>query len=496
MKKSGILLPVSSLPAGAGIGDLGRSAFALVRLLEEHHINIWQILPLNPLGFGNSPYQPYSSYAGDEIYLSLEELAKAGLIPEQAEDICTFSEVRVDYDAVRAFKTPFLREASKTFFSLLHEKSEAEIFANTLYSAKQMDLMCADEQKGKYQELYLEEFQKEFWLQDYIDFCVKKYDNKTEEFKDYILFVQFMFAKSWRALKFYANALGVEIMGDVPFYVGFDSADVQFGKENFLLDKDNLPTFIAGVPPDYFSETGQRWGNPIYDWEYLKKTEYRFWTNRMSYSAKLFDIVRVDHFRAFDTYWKIPASCPTAIEGEWVEAPGYEVLDAIIRAMGKTELIAEDLGDLREEVRKLKDDFHLKGMKIFEFDFHFKGKYAVDVNIPKDASQIVFYTGTHDNATLVEWYEGLSKSSAKKLRKFLSRHGFKNGSMTDRVIGYILNSDCAYAILSMPDVLGLGKSARMNTPGTIGSPNWEWRLCDLELAKKAFSKYKMDLKRQ
>ncbi len=492
MKKSGILLPVSSLPAKAGIGDLGRTAFDLIELLEANHINIWQILPLNPLGFGNSPYQPYSSYAGDEIYLCLEELQKAGLIEQKNTDVVSFSNIRVDYDAVRAYKQPYLREASENFFRLLETKSEDEIFAPTLYSPENVNRLCGN--LGKHSDLYtelkLEEFQNEFWLPDYIAFCVEKYQNDSKEFRNYILFVQYLFAKSWRAVKYFANSKHIEIMGDVPFYVGLDSADVRFGRENFLLDRDNLPTSVAGVPPDYFSETGQRWGNPIYDWEYLKKNAYKFWTDRMSYSARLFDIVRVDHFRAFDTYWKIPASCPTAIEGEWLEAPGYEVLQAIISSMGNKELIAEDLGELRDEVRILKDHFSLKGMKIFEFDFVFDKKYAVDVNVPKDVKQIVFYTGTHDNTTLADWYAEKNSASKRKIRKFLAKRGFKTGSFPERAIRYVLGSDCEYAIISMPDILGLGKSGRMNTPGTIGSPNWEWRLSDMETAKKALGGFR------
>lgn len=487
MKKSGILLPVSSLPAKAGIGDLGQSAFALIDLLEDNHVNIWQILPLNPLGFGNSPYQPFSSYAGDEIYLCLEELHKAGLIAELHNEEMEFSRARVDYDRVREYKQPLLWEASKRFFEMLGSKSEEEIFAPTIYSVANT---------GGKSEITLEAFREEFWLKPYIVFCVEKNKNDSKEFKDYILFVQYMFAKSWMAIKQYANAKGVEIMGDVPFYVGLDSADVWDGKENFLLDEDNVPTFIAGVPPDYFSATGQRWGNPIYDWEYLEKHDYRFWTDRMGYSAKMFDIVRVDHFRAFDTYWKIPVSCPTAVEGEWVEAPGYAALRAIIESMGNTELIAEDLGELREEVRVLKDHYGLKGMKIFAFDFDLSGKWAVDVNPPKDESQIVFYTGTHDNTTLMDWYMEKHASGRKKLRRFLAKHGFNQGSFSNRVIRYVLQSQSEYAIISMPDLLGLGKSGRMNTPGTIGSPNWEWRMVDMESAKKAFSQYKKDFKRE
>ena len=205
-------------------------------------------------------------------------------------------------------------------------------------------------------------------------------------------------------------------MGDVPFYVGVDSVDVWAGKKNFLLDTDGRPIFIAGVPPDYFSATGQRWGNPIYDWEYLKEQNYQFWVDRIGYSSRLFDIIRIDHFRAFDTFWKIPASCPTAVEGEWILAPGYEVIDTLLEQIPGVNLVAEDLGDLRPEVLELKEHYHLKGMKVLMFSIDTSGKYAKDIF--HDVKNMIIYTGTHDNDTLMEWYDGLSVAAETKSAPF------------------------------------------------------------------------------
>lgn len=277
-------------------------------------------------------------------------------------------------------------------------------------------------------------------------------------------------------------------MGDLPFYVGVDSADVWGGKDNFLLDTDGRPIFIAGVPPDYFSETGQRWGNPIYNWEYIKKTGYQFWVERIGYCSKLFDIIRIDHFRAFDTYWKIPASCPTAIEGEWVEVPGYEVIDTLKKKIPGVNLVAEDLGDLRPEVLTLKNHYHLKGMKILVFSIETKGKYAYDSS--EDSDNVIFYTGTHDNDTLMEWYSNLTIAAQRKVRRFLKRKGFVQGNIKDRLISYILKSNAEYAIIPAQDILGLGKEGHMNTPGTVGTPNWEWRMTEFGSIEKELMRYK------
>lgn len=476
MRETGILMPVSALPSRTGIGELGPEVYHLLELLEENGVKIWQILPLNPVGYGNSPYQPYSSCAGDEIYISLELLYEQGLLKEKPKD---FKEQAgsVEYEAVRAFKEPFLRSAYEEFLK-----------------------------QGRDQEEPYQEFISEEWVSEYSVFRAMKSENNmvcwnewpkeqmewpekktalSKEFLEevsYQVFLQYVFYCQWMAVKAFANEKGIRIMGDVPFYVGVDSVDVWGSKKNFLLDVDGRPIFIAGVPPDYFSATGQRWGNPIYDWDYLKEQNYQFWVDRIGYSSRLFDIVRIDHFRAFDTYWKIPASCPTAIEGEWIEAPGYEVLDWLMEAIPGVNLVAEDLGDLRPEVLELKNHYHLKGMKILQFSVDTQGKYARD-NF-HDVENMIMYTGTHDNDTMMEWYQKMNQASRRKVRKLLARQGFSQGSIRDRLLAYTLKSPAEYAVIPLWDILGLGREGHMNTPGTVGSPNWEWRLKGWEEAER------------
>lgn len=477
MKKSGILMPLFSLPSKSGIGEMGSFTIEFLDILKENGIKIWQILPLNPVGYGNSPYQPYSSFAGDEIYISLDELLKEGLLKDCPPSFLEKS-TKVEYEKIREFKEPFLRKAFENF----EKTKDYDIFIN---------------QKWVYEYAVFRAFKKEnknkCW-NEWKDFEKSWADNKSplpEKIKneaDYHMFLQYIFFKQWMKIKKEASKRDISIMGDIPFYVGIDSVDVWTGKENFLLDKNGKPIFIAGVPPDYFSKTGQRWGNPIYNWEFLKKNNYDFWVDRIGYSQKLFDIIRIDHFRAFDTYWEIPSDCPTAINGNWIEAPGYEVIDTLIKKIPDINLVAEDLGDLRPEVIKLKEHYNLKGMKVLIFSIEIGEKSAFD-NF-KDRENMIIYTGTHDNDTLMEWYEKLSCDSRSKVISFLTEKGFTQGSVNYRLISYALNSNAEFAVIHMGDILGLGKEAHINTPGTIGAPNWQWRISDINKISENLKKYK------
>lgn len=475
-KQTGILLPVSSLPSRTGVGDLGNRALEWLDMLHDAGVTIWQILPINPTGYGNSPYQPYSSYAGDEIYISLEQLTEERLLTEEVPEFCA-SEKRVRYDEVRTFKERYLRKA----FAQFQENEEYRRFEKQewvfLYGVfralkKANDGRCWNE-----------------WPEEQRDWATERKADLSPYQGEirYQMFLQYLFYRQWMRIRDYAREKQITILGDVPFYVGVDSLDVWAGKENFLLDAEGKPTFIAGVPPDYFSATGQRWGNPIYDWDYLKKTDYQFWVDRIGYSSQLFDQVRIDHFRAFDTFWKIPASCPTAVEGEWVEAPGYEVIDTLLREIPEVSLVAEDLGDLRPEVLVLRDHYHLKGMKVQEFCMDFHGKYARDTS--KDVENRIVYSGTHDNATLLEWYRSLSVSQQRKLRKWLKRQGYGTGGVVEGLVRCVLSDSAEFAILPAADLLALGSEGRINTPGTIGSPNWEWKLSDFTELRKQLRRY-------
>lgn len=488
MKETGILMPVSSLPSKYGIGELGQEVFKLLELLGDYGVKLWQILPLNPVGYGNSPYQPYSSFAGDEIYISLDWLYEKGLLKEPPKPFGEASK-KVNYEKVRANKEPCLREAYQAFLK----------------------------KKGQEERDY-QEFAKESWVYEYGIFramktenggvCWNEWPREQKEWPEkrtpvsasleaeagYHMFLQYVFYLQWMRVKEAAGKKGIKIMGDVPFYVGVDSVDVWSAKKNFLLDAEGRPTFIAGVPPDYFSATGQRWGNPIYDWDYLKEQDYQFWVERIGYSSRLFDIIRIDHFRAFDTYWKIPASCPTAIEGEWIEAPGYEVIDRLKEKIPGVNLVAEDLGDLRPEVLTLKDHYHLKGMKVLLFSLQADRKYARDTF--HDVENMIIYTGTHDNDTLMQWYYGFSAAGRRKIRKFLKQKGYSQGSVKDRLLAYTLSSKAEIAVISMPDLLGLSEEGHINTPGTIGSPNWEWHMQDFQRAQRELKRLRKQIARR
>lgn len=465
MREIGILMPVASLPAKHGIGDFGKESYRFIDIMKKSKAKIWQILPLNPLGYGNSPYQPYSSCAGDELYISLEKLVDEGLL----RGVPAFHQnaTSINYQAVREYKGKYLRKAFKKFvpdagYKKFVKQDWVYEYAVFLSLKKMNDLHAwiewPEEQKR--------------WVYD------REFDlTPIAEDIEYEMFVQYEFYKQWMELKKYANKNGIKIMGDIPIYVGIDSLDVWANQENFLLGADSKPTFIAGVPPDYFSELGQRWGNPIYDWNYMKKEGFSFWVNRLEYSSKLFDIIRIDHFRAFDSYWKIPAECETAVNGEWAYAPGYDLFDKIFKELPDINIIVEDLGDLRPEVHELRDHYGFKGMKIVQFNFTpndvINGKY-------EGVENLVLYTGTHDNDTITGWYKSSPMKIKNQTRRFLNEAGCNDGGIAWRMVDFTLKQKCHMAIIPLQDILELGPKTKLNSPGTLGSPNWEWKLKSLD----------------
>lgn len=468
MKKAGVLMPIASLPSVYGIGDFGKTSYEFVDLLVKIGFKIWQILPLNPLGYGNSPYQPYSSYAMDELYLSLDLLKKAKLI-KKVQPIAGKVD-KIYYDKVRLFKKAYFFEAYQNFVGddeyedFLESNDWVDSYARFITLKHLNDDVCWNEWK----KLSLEE--------------------TDEDLVNYEKFIQFMLYKQWHELKAYANKKGLQIMGDIPFYVGLDSNDVYDNKKCFLLDKDNRPTFIAGVPPDYFSATGQRWGNPIYDWAYLKKTNFKFWIERLRYTSKMFDIIRIDHFRAFDTYWKIVATCPTAIDGTWCEAPGYAFFDELFKQCPNINIVVEDLGELRDEVLELRDHYHFKGMHVIQFNFDPKHEQELKENL-------IIYTGTHDNQTLRSWFSQNKASFKKHAKEYFKKHKYHYELMNDNFIAYALNSPCEYAIINFFDLINKTDRYRINTPGTIGDPDWNPRIQSYDEYKQVLSKYRRMIKK-
>lgn len=463
---AGVLLAVSSLPSNYGIGDFGSEAYRFIDDLKKANFKIWQILPLNPLGFGNSPYQPYSSKAMDPLYISLEMLKKERLLDKS---YCfNVNASRVDYEKVREFKEKRLELAFRNFktkqdfndFDKWKKENEWVYNYAVFITLKKLNgLRMWSEWPLEHQN----------WIVDH-KFKLGRYKNKIE----YEMWVQFILFNQWKALKEYANKNDIEIMGDIPFYVGIDSLDVWENQKCFLLDNEKRPTFIAGVPPDYFSETGQRWGNPIYNWEYIKNNNFKFWLDRIGFNAKIFDIIRIDHFRAFDTYWKIPSSCPTAVEGEWIKAPGYEFFDKLYETYKDVKIVAEDLGDLFDSVLVLRDHYNLPGMNILQFTFE-EDKYEYGL---KDRENQIIYTGTHDNETINGWIERIGDSQANKVKEKLKRLGYDYPDFAYSFVRLALDNKADYCILPMQDICSLSNYARMNTPSTIGSPDWEYKMVD------------------
>ena len=463
MREAGLLMPLSSLPSDYGIGDFGKGSRELIDYMKECGLKVWQILPLNPLGYGNSPYQPYSSFAGDEIYIDLDALKEEGLLKEKPEDFRKDAS-RVDYGKVREYKAKYLKDAFGAFrpdkeYGKFASMEWVYPYAVFLTLKKHNGMACWNEWQEPHKN----------WIHD------QKFDVSIfEEEIRYEMFVQYLFYRQWKMLKSYANKNGIKIMGDIPFYVGIDSLDVWMNQEDFLLGEDGRPVFIAGVPPDYFSESGQRWGNPIYDWEHMQNNGFSFWRKRFGYNAELFDIIRIDHFRAFDTYWKIPASCPTAIEGEWVEAPGYALFQTLLKEFPDVRIVAEDLGDMRPEVYELRDEYGFPGMKIIQFTFdplEHNNSFA-------DRENMIVYTGTHDNQTIKGWIQDQPEEVLMAARRELYALGYEESSTVRDFLKFTLDNRADLAILPVQDILELGDEGRMNTPGTLGSPNWEWRLPD------------------
>ena len=472
MKKAGILWPLASLNGSHGIGDFGKASYDFIDISKKAGFDMWQILPLNPLGFGNSPYQPYSSYAGDEIYISLDMLYDDGLLEEKVAHL--EQKDRVDYNYVRDFKGKYLKKAYLKFKEKNLENSEAYKkflefdfvydYAVFLTLKKANKLIAWNEWPSEQKN----------WIID------KKLDLKAfEDQINYEIFIQYTFFDQWMKLKSYANKNGIKIIGDVPFYVGLDSLDVWQNQKYFEITEEGKPLLIAGVPPDAFSDEGQRWGNPIYKWSEIEKDDFKFWIDRLRYNAKLYDIVRLDHFRAFDTYWQIDAKNDTAIIGEWIPAPGYKLFDIIEKELKDVEFIAEDLGTMMPGVYKLRDHYDLKGMVIIQENLRPWENHFIEATANSAA-----YPGTHDNKTLFQWYGELDKSQQESIKDYFKTLGINHGDIREDFFDYVMGMESEYVIISLADILGIGQEARINEPATLSDKNWSFKLKNLDEYKE------------
>ncbi len=468
-RSSGVLLPVYALPGNEGGGTFGPEAYAFIDFLVASGQDVWQILPLGPSGKEYSPYKSLSAFAGNPAFISLELLVKEGMLHNVEMPAGQADHDRFDFQSVLDMKLPFLKQA---FQRALNERDRLFL--------SQFDRFCRI---------------NDYWLDDFAMYMVltektgtsywpdwdEKLKNREEAAWEKLLrkheqelrfqkFIQFIFVRQWLALKHYAQRNQVRIFGDLPIFVSYESADVWANPDQFVLDDQKKPGLVAGVPPDYFSDTGQLWGNPQYNWKNMKHTGYRWWLQRFSWNLQLYDLLRIDHFRGFEASWSIPAGSADATIGEWVKAPGRALLRLVQSRYGMAALVAEDLGYITPEVEYLRDAFQLPGMRVLQFAFDGKEN---NPHLPHQYTRnTIAYTGTHDNDTLKGWYGGLDRKQKALVKKYIHSDG---KHIVWDLIRAVWSSSSYLAITTMQDLLALDSEARTNSPGQPGD-NWTWRL--------------------
>lgn len=468
-RSSGSLLHISSLPSNGGIGDLGPAAYEFADFLEAGKQRLWQVLPLGPTGYGNSPYAALSAFAGNPLLISLEQLANRGWIARERLTSLPGRSGNVNFDAVVAAKTPLLEEAARNF---LHQHDDATWASYEAYTRTNWTWL---EAYAIYSVL-----RKQFngsswntWPKELAHRDPQALDKVRREHAEEITIrqiLQFAFDEQWSALRAYCAQRGIKIVGDVAIFVNYDSADVWTSPDLFELDENLAPIRVAGVPPDYFSSTGQRWGNPLYKWDVMRQNGFAWWIDRMRRARYLYDIIRLDHFRGFEAYWAIPGANETAEHGEWIKAPGTELFETIGRALGELPFIAEDLGLITPEVDALREQFNLPGMRILQFGF--ASRKAHDYLPHRYIRNCVVYTGTHDNNTTQGWWD----EEASRVERATAK-AYLGATRKDFVWAMIraVETSCAdICIVPVQDLLCLPAEARMNMPSRAAG-NWTWR---------------------
>lgn len=469
-RASGVLLHVTSLPSPYGIGDLGPTALSWLDQLHESGQGWWQALPLGPTGYGNSPYQSLSSFAGNGLLISPDDLIQEGLLTSDFERP-TFPVTTIDYDAVIPFKHWLLERVWTEFAAGSRKDLQADY-----------EQFCHDEAhwledyalfralKAKYNNAFYLEWPTDLILRTPAALAQARQDVGRQI--DQVRFAQFLLFRQAKHLKDYARAKGVRLIGDLPFFVSPDSSDVWANPELFLLDDNHRPRFVAGVPPDYFSAQGQLWGNPVYNWDALRQSGFRWCIDRLRALLVHVDVIRLDHFRGFAAAWHVPAGAPTAQSGQWVPGPGADFFNAVQRELGSLPFIAEDLGVITPDVSALRDSFHIPGTRVLQFAFD---GHADNPYLPNNfVHNTVVYTGTHDNDTSRGWYEALPDWQRHNFWNYLGRPGGRAQEAAWDLIRLAWSSPAALAIAPLQDVLNLGSDARMNVPGRADG-NWRWR---------------------
>ncbi len=466
MRASGILMHISSLPSNYGIGTLGQEAYNFVDFLKKSGQTYWQILPICPTGFGDSPYQTFSSYAGNPYFIDLDFLIDEGLLKKEECSSIKWSNYSTSVDYKRMYDNRFdvLKKAYKRFLKSVPEDFEEFCKCESYWLCDYALFMAIKNQTG------------EIWskwdngLKFRDEKAIKDFESKNVDDVMFYKVIQYLFFSQWHKLKEYANKNGIQIIGDIPIYVASDSVDVWVNPELFLLNEDNEPTYVSGCPPDSFSKDGQLWGNPIYDWNKMKEDDYAWWIKRLKYVSEIYDITRIDHFRGFDSYYTIDANAKTARKGDWVKGPGIEFFNSVKKELGSLNIIAEDLGFLTPSVHRLLKRTGFPGMKVLQFAFDSReDSDYLPHNYPKNT---VVYTGTHDNDTIMGWMKTAKKQDVKFAIDYLrlnQEEGYNWGMMKGAWA-----SVADTVIVTMQDLQGLDSKARMNIPSTVGD-NWKWR---------------------
>ena len=469
-RRCGILLPVSSLPSKYGIGAFSKEAYEFVDFLAASGQKLWQVLPMGPTGYGDSPYQSFSTFAGNPYFIDLDTLVEKNLLLQEECEACDWGDdpQKVDYEKIYLSRFSILKKAFERFdrtdedYQKFYEDNKAWVEEYSLFMVL----------KNHFDGKSWQEWPKD--IRNHEALAVRSYSNQFEDEMEFYIFQQYMFDRQWSDLRHYANKAGIKIIGDIPIYVSLDSVEVWSNPKLFALDENRVPLAVAGCPPDAFSADGQLWGNPLYDWAYHKKTDFKWWIERMRALFNRFDIVRIDHFRGFDEYYSIPYGAKTAAEGHWEKGIGIELFNAIKQAFGEhAEIIAEDLGFVTDSVKQLLADSGYPGMKIIEFAFDSReaGDY-IPYNYTKNC---VVYTGTHDNDTLQGWYKAISEEDREFTIEYLDNKATPIEEIHWDFIRLALSTVADTCVIAAQDYLGLGSEARINTPSSIGK-NWVWRV--------------------
>ncbi len=473
MKRSaGILLSVSSLPSRYGIGCFSESAYQFIDWLKAAGQTYWQILPLGPTSYGDSPYQSFSTFAGNPYYISLESLIQEGLLTKEECEGADFGTdpQRVDYEKLSRERLPLLRLA----WQRSHTEEEPAYRRFCREQAWLADYALFMALKSHFGGSPWNEWEEPIRLRE--ETALEKWRRQLAEEICFHQFIQYEFYRQWTALKQYANERGIRIIGDIPIYVAFDSVDTWANPGLFQLDKNHIPKAVAGCPPDGFAADGQLWGNPLYDWEAHRAEHYRWWTARLAHCFRLYDVVRIDHFRGFDEYYSIPYGDKTAVNGHWEQGPGMELFRTAEQVLGKQDVIAEDLGFMTDSVRKLVRDSGFPNMKVLEFAFDARDTGCRNEYLPHNyGNNCIAYTGTHDNQTLISWFASITAEERRMAREYLCDFYTPDDQLHLSFISLIMRSNADVCIIPMQDYLGCDDSCRMNTPSTVGE-NWKWRM--------------------